>query len=100
MTIHQKHIANSQWKMLKGNAQLEISFQHNIRVERKLFENAGMGLQAFMTNFANHVPARLVFEDDRKGGLITNLWVKVDPAQVAQNTGGIDLTPAKMNVVG
>jgi hypothetical protein len=22
----------------------------------------------------------------------------VDPAQVAQNTGGIDLTPAKMNV--
>ena len=96
MTIHQKHITKRQWGRIQGNAQLDASFQRDVRVKRRLFEkDGGRGLEAFMTNFANHVPARLVFEKDARGGMTTTLWAKVDLAVVVQNTGGIDLTADK-----
>jgi hypothetical protein len=97
MTIYQKHLTEPQWEILRANAQLGPSFPGDVRVKRKLYENAGMGLGHFMTNFVNYVPALLVYEKDTKGVMTTTFWAKVDSALVAKN-GGIDLTPAKMNV--
>jgi len=104
MTIHQKHLLESEdvddWKTLQGNAQLDLSFQDDIRTKKKLFKNkgGGAGLRVFMKYFANLVPSRLEYGKDATGGMTTTLWAKVDPALVAQNTGGIDLTPANMHV--
>ena len=84
MTIHQKHITKHQWRMLEGNARLGASFLRSVRERMMLEENGGAGLETFMTNFANYVPARLIYELDTEGGMTTTLWAKVDSAFIRQ----------------